>query len=214
MNTIDMKKEVLAMALQSFREILFAGTSGNLSVYDPEKNIVAITPSGIPYETMTAEDISVIDLDGNILEGPHKPSSEWRMHTAIYQGLPGTFGVVHTHSPYATSFAVVQKPIPTALIEMISFLGGDVPVADFAMPGTKELGDKAIQVLTHRKACLLANHGVLAVGPTLEKAHLSALYAEDAAKVCSLSYAVGELHLVPLEFQNMMREKYGMKAET
>lgn len=213
MKTTAMKQHVLELTLQSFKERLFAGTSGNLSEYDPEQGIVAITPSGISYDAMGADDIMVIDLDGKILEGIHKPSSEWRMHTAVYKNRSDIRAVVHTHSPYATGFAVAHRPIPAALIEMIAYLGGDVPVAEFRLPGTEELGIGALEVLENRKACLLENHGVLAIGATLEKAHMSALYAEDAAKICCKAEMAGGINCVPMRFQNAMRKKYGLKEE-
>lgn len=213
MNTAELKKRVADAALQSYREGLFAGTSGNLSQYDPEQGIVAITPSSVPYDGMTVDDIMVIDLRGTVLEGGHTPSSEWKMHTAVYKNRPDIFGVVHTHSPYATSFAVAHKAIPPALIEMIPFVGGDIPMAEFALPGTEELGERALQVLKRRKACLLANHGVLAVGETVERAHIYALYAEDAAKICCLAQGLGGINAIPRETQNEMRRKKGLEEE-
>ena len=102
-----MKENVLETTLAAYRQGLFAGTSGNLSLCDETRGILAITPSSFPYEKMTIDDIMVIRMaDGSVVEGPHKPSSEWRMHTAILKGRPDVFGVVHTHSPCATSFAV------------------------------------------------------------------------------------------------------------
>lgn len=213
MNTAALKQRVLSMALQAYQEKLFAGTSGNLSQYDPEQGIVAITPSSVPYEGMTADDIMVISLDGNILEGKHTPSSEWKMHTAVYKNRSDIYGVVHTHSPFATAFAAAHKVIPAALIEMIPFVGGDIPLAEFALPGTEDLGKKALQVLERRRACLLANHGVLAVGETVEKAHTYALYTEDAAKICCLAQGLGGVHAIPLEIQNEMRRKKGLEEE-
>lgn len=213
MNTTELKQRVLTMALQSYREGLFAGTSGNLSRYDPEQGVAAITPSSVPYEGMTVDDIMVISLEGTVLEGTHAPSSEWKMHTAIYKNRPDISGVVHTHSPYATAFATAHQGIPAALIEMIPFVGGDIPLAEFALPGTEELGEKALQVLKRRRACLLANHGVLAVGETVEKAHIHALYTEDAAKICCLARSLGGINAIPLEIQNEMRRKKGLEEE-
>ena len=90
-------------------------TSGNLSIYDRETGRMYITPGSYPYEIMTVDDVMVIDLDGNILEGPHRPSSEWRMHAAIYKNDPTVNAIVHTHSPYATAFAINNLPIPAVL---------------------------------------------------------------------------------------------------
>lgn len=201
----ELKERVLRIAKQSFEEELFAGTSGNLSLYDREKSIMIITPSSIPYQTMKVDDIVVMKLDGTILEGNNKPSSEWRMHAMIYDRMPEVGGVVHTHSPYATSFAVVQKSIPAALDEVLLIIGGSIPVAEYAIPGTTELGEKAVQALQGgTKACLLANHGVLAIGKNLELAHISAVYAEDAAKIYSLALSNGTPVIIPEKYQKIL----------
>lgn len=193
MTVPQMKEAVCRWARQCYEEKLFAGTSGNLSVYDKEAGVMAITPTSVAYEAITPEDMSVIRLDGTVLEGPYRPSSEWRMHAAVYQAKPEVSAIIHTHSPYATAFAVNNRGIPTILIEMVPFLGGDVPLAKFAVPGTRAVGDEAVKVLAERTGCLLANHGVLAIGASLEQAHIRAVYIEDAAKICSIAMANGPI---------------------
>lgn len=200
------KEQLLQVTRRSYQEQLFAGTSGNLSIYNREEGIMAITPSSIPYETMEAGDMVLMRLDGEIVEGIHKPSSEWRMHAAVYLGRSDISALLHTHSPYATSFAVNQEAIPVILIEMVYFLGGDVPVARFALPGTEEVGKEALRVLSGRHACLMSNHGVLAVGGDLEQAHLRAVYAEDAAKIYSLAKSNGSVQIIPEEYVTAMRQ--------
>lgn len=203
----ETKKVLLNMTHRSYEEALFAGTSGNLSIYDRQKGIMIITPSSIAYETMEEEDLMLMTLDGEIIEGKHKPSSEWRMHAAIYKEREDIGAVVHTHSPYATSFAVNREIIPVILIEMVPFLGGDVLVADFALPGTEDVGKEALKVLKGRNACLMANHGVLAVGGNLEEAHIRAIYVEDAAKIYSLAKSNGPVKEVPGEFVEIMKNR-------
>ncbi len=212
MTNNDIKAAVVDMTKRSYDEQLFAGTSGNLSVYDAEAGYMYITPSSYPYEQMTSDDIMVITLDGDIIEGVHKPSSEWRMHAAVYLGMPEVKALIHTHSPYATSFAVNRAPIPVILIEMVPFLGGDVPVAEFAIPGTDAVGENAVAALKERTACLMANHGVLTIGENLEQAHIRAIYVEDAAKILSMAKSNGEPVYViddkDVEFmRNRMRNK-------
>lgn len=192
MSKYEIKKEITEMALRCYGEKLFACTSGNLSVYDAETGEMYITPSSYPYEDMTPDDIVVIKLNGDVVETPHNPSSEWRMHAVVYKNMPEVRALVHTHSPYATSFAVNHLAIPAILIEMVPFLGGDVPLAEFAIPGTEAVGENAVAVLGDRNACLMANHGVLAVGGSLEQAHTRAVYVEDAAKICAIAKASGE----------------------
>ena len=121
---------------------------------------------------------------------------------------PNVLSVVHTHSPYATAFAVCQKAVPVILIEMVPFLGGEVPVADFAIPGTDDVGTNAVRVLKDRNACLMANHGVLAIGKNLAQAHVRAIYVEDAAKICGIANSMGYgIHTVPDEAVEIMRNR-------
>lgn len=209
----EMKQIVLETSKTAYGEKLFAGTSGNLSTYDSVSKLMAITPSSVDYLKMKIDDILVINLDGEIVEGTEKPSSEWRMHAAVYKNRPDIHAVIHTHSPYAAGFAVVNKAIPIALIEMVRFVGGDIPVAEFAMAGTEELGIVALKVLSNRKSCLLANHGVLTIGENITEAFKSAVYTEDAAKICTFAYLLGEIKLVPAEAQNIIRRKLGMPEE-
>jgi len=210
-NGLDiLKQKVLDVSKLAYREGLFAGTSGNLSALDRESGRVVITPTSIRYDVMTLEDMVVLSLDGSVVDGHRKPSSEWRMHLEIYRSRKDVGAVVHTHSPFATSFAVARKPVPLVLIEMIPFIGGDIPVAEFALPGSAELGLEALKVLEKRNACLLMNHGVLAIGTTIEQAHLRAVYTEDAAKICHFAMSLGDIHLVPEGAAKAMRQRLGI----
>lgn len=199
------KKEVLEAAKKAFQAMLFAGTSGNLSIYLPEENVVVITPSSVRYEGMTIEDIVLIDLEGNVIEGKHKPSSEHLLHLALYKGVENVTSVVHTHSPYATAFAVNNKEIPLILVEMIPFLGGSVSVAPIAVAGTPAVGEGAVKAIEGRFACLLGNHGVVTVGNSIDQAYIRAEYVEDAAKICSLAMQNGEVVLIPPEIERAMK---------
>ncbi len=187
MTKFELKEKVWQETKACYNEKLFAGTSGNLSCYDPEEGLIYITPSSYPYEIMEPHDIMVIRPDGEIVDGAHKPSSEWRLHAAIYLGMPEVRAVVHTHSPYATGFAVNNREIPVILIEMVPFLGGSIPVAPFALPGTDAVGTGAVEAMKKdgKNGCLMANHGVVTVGATLPQAHIRATYVEDAATIYS-----------------------------
>lgn len=207
------RQTVLEYAKRSYEEKLFQGTSGNLSIYDRESGCMAITPSGIDYTIMQLDDVVVMKLDGTVLEGSKKPSSEWRMHAAIYKGREDVTAVVHTHSPCATAFSVVGKDIPVILIEMVPFLGGNVRVADFVMPGTEELGDEAVKAMHNRTCCILENHGVVAVGKTMERAHIVAVYVEDAANIYSRANAIGEPRVIPDDILRKMRAKYNLPED-
>lgn len=193
---MDIKEKLIEVTKRAYADKMFAATSGNLSLYDRENGRMYITPSSYPYELMTAEDVMVIDLDGHILEGPHKPSSEWRMHAAIYRSDDTVNAIVHTHSPYATAFAINHMSIPVVLYEIVYFLGGDIPLAEGAIPGTDAVGENAVKVLHDRYGCLMANHGALAVGDTLDRAYTRAVYIEDAAKAYSLALSHGPVTVI------------------
>lgn len=190
------KEIVVQTARKAYADKLFAATSGNLSVYDRNTGKMYITPGSYPYELMTEDDIMVIDLDGNILEGKRNPSSEWRMHAQVYRDLPQINAIVHTHSPYATAFAINHMPIAAVSYEMPFFLGGDVPVARAAIPGTFDVGVSAVEALKDRFACLMANHGVLTIGDSMPVAYTRAVYVEDAAKVYSIALTHGPVHVI------------------
>lgn len=196
MNAYETKAALVKQAQQAFMDKMFAATSGNLSMYDRETGRMYITPGSFPYMEMTPEDVMVIDLDGNILEGPHKPSSEWRLHAEVYRAKENVNAVVHTHSPYATAFSINNLPIPVVLYEIVYFLGGDIPCAEGAIPGTKAVGENCVKVLNDRYGCLMGNHGTLAVGDTLARAYTRALYIEDAAKAYSLALSHGPVRVI------------------
>ena len=193
---MNVKQHLVDMAKKAYADKMFAATSGNLSIYDRETGRMYITPGSYPYEIMTADDVMVIDLDGNILEGPHKPSSEWRLHAAVYRAKEDVNAIVHTHSPYATAFAINNMNIPVVLYEIVFFLGGDIPCAEGAIPGTDAVGENCVKVLKDRYGCLMGNHGALAYGDTLERAYTRAVYIEDAAKAYSIALSHGPVKVI------------------
>ena len=192
---MDARQALVDCARRAYAEGLFSGTSGNLSVRTDRGML--ITPTSVRYEILTSEDIVRLRMDGTVLEGRLAPSSEWRMHAEIYSRFPAVGAVVHTHSPHATAFAAAGKPIPECLIEMRIFLGGEVPCAGYARPGTREVGLRCCEVLSGRGGCLMANHGAVAVGKDLDEALLRAEYIEDAAKIALLSMGLGGPILLP-----------------
>ena len=209
----NIKENVQRIAQKSSREGLVAGTSGNVSCYDREEELLYITPSNLDYREMRPEDIMVIRLDGSVVEGKHKPSSEWRLHAEIYKHKQDVNSVIHTHSPYATGFAIVGERIPLVLVEMLPFLGGDIPVAEFGLPGTDEVGIHAANAMKCRNAALLENHGVAAAGKTVEQAYLRAVYVEDAAKAYHFAKLMGTPKRIPLDVEQILRERYQLPQE-
>ena len=140
----------------------------------------------------------VIDLDGNkLVESRHRPSSEWRLHAAIYRAFPEQCAVVHTHSPYATSFSINHMSMPVVLYEIAMFLGGDIPFAESATPGDPAVGENCVKVMGDRYGCLMGNHGAVAMGETLAMAYTRVTYIEDAAK--AYSFALSNGPVVPVD---------------
>lgn len=197
-NIEALKQEIADKSLQAFRAGLFAGTSGNMSTYLPEEKIMLITPTSVRYETMKADQIVEMRLDGTVLSSG-KPSSEWHLHAEMYKAHPEIRAVFHTHSPYGTAFAVCHMPIPAVLIEAYFFLGGEIPCARYATPGTPEVGIYAAEKIGDKGGVLLANHGVVAVGRDLAEAYLRAEYIEDAAKIYTYARQVG----IPVELPHL-----------
>ncbi|MGB3366612.1 MAG: class II aldolase/adducin family protein [Acidaminobacteraceae bacterium] len=202
---INLKQDLLRVSKEMHTLGLVASTSGNVSVYNKELGIMIITPSSVSYVEMEIEDLVVLKLDGEIVSGDRKPSSEWKMHAKIYMERSEVGSVVHTHSPYATGFAVCHIEIPVILIEMIPFIGGSALVADFAMPGSEELGMEVLKVLKERSACLLSNHGALSIGKDAASALNASIYLEDAAKIYHIAKTVGQVKVLPDEIIAKMK---------
>jgi L-fuculose-phosphate aldolase len=140
----------------------------------------AITPAGIPYHELVPSDIATVPLNAPVPATEPRPSSEWRMHAAIYRARQDVFAIVHTHSPRATALAAAGRGIPP-FHYMIALVGGDVRCMPYATFGTTELAESAVRGLQDRRACLLGNHGVMAVGSTLARAHAVAIEVENLA---------------------------------
>lgn len=210
---LEMRQRVQTVAVAAYEERLVAGTSGNVSEYDHQRRVMAITPTNMDYRVMRPEDVVLMRTDGTIVDGAHRPSSEWMMHAEVYKHRCDINSVMHTHSPRATAFAVLRQRIPLILVEMLPFLGGDIPLADFRLPATPELGMAALEVLVNRNACLLTNHGVLAVGASTQQAHIRAVYVEDAATIYHFARSLGEPYMVPADAEATLRERYGLSGE-
>ena len=190
----QLKEELVQLHLELPKNNLVAWTSGNVSARDPETNLVVIKPSGIRFEHLKPENMVVVDIEGNIVEGDYKASSDTASHCYIYRNMPGVNGVVHTHSRYATAFAVVGRSIPCHTTAMGDEFGGEIPCGGFALVGGEEIGQLVVEALQDSRSpsCLLVNHGVFAVGPTAEKAVKAAIMTEDNAAIMWLAFQLGE----------------------
>jgi len=188
---------VLEAAQALLRQGLVAGTSGNVSarVHDgtqPERLLLAITPSGRYYDTLSPADIVVVDDGGNIVEGTLAPSVEFRLHAGIYQTRPDVGGVIHTHSVYASAAGLLGRGIPPLLEDQVVYLGGDIPLAEYAPPGSEELRDKAVAALGQRNAVLLPHHGAIGVGRDLKRALWACQLVEKTACIYLLLLSTGQ----------------------
>lgn len=194
---LEAMRAVLKAAQAMASRDLVTGSSGNCSARVTGTDYVAITPTSIEYELMLFEDICVIDTAGEQVEGRHSPSVEINMHLAIYEARPDVNGIVHTHQPMATAVGVAGKSIPPIIEEQVFKLLGAVELSQYALPGTQELADNAVEALGNRNACLLAHHGVVAVGPRVPEALLNAEIVERTASVFLMSHLLGGPRMVP-----------------
>lgn len=191
----------------AYRELiargLSQGTSGNVSAR--QGGTMLITPSALPAARMRAADIVEMELAGEgEWYGRARPSSEWRMHRDIYRARPEVGAVVHAHPPYATALAMARRPIPAAHYMVAAFGGAEVPCAPYAMFGSAALSRVAVAALTGRTACLLANHGCLALGRDLAEAMACAVELENLAQQYLLSLALGPVLLSPREISDAL----------
>lgn len=175
----ELRQDIVAVAQAIDRAGFCPSKSGNVSARFGDG--LLITPSGLPYAQTNPEDLIHLGLDGTVLSGNRKPSSEWPFHVAIYKARPEAQAIVHTHSPRATALSCTRRGIP-AFHYMIALCGGaDVRCANYATFGTPELAENAVKALEGRKAVLLANHGVIALGQTLAGAHAIVAEVENLA---------------------------------
>lgn len=188
-----LRAEVCVLHDELPRNNLVAWTSGNISARDPESGLVVIKASGIKFPDLTPENMVVVDLDGKLVEGDYKPSSDTASHCYIYRHMPQVNGVVHTHSRYATAFAVVGKSIPCLTTAMGDEFGGEIPLGGFALIGGEEIGAVVVETLRDSKSpsCLLQSHGVFAVGKNAEAAVKAAVMTEDNAAIVWLAMQIG-----------------------
>lgn len=206
MNEAAAREQVVAGA-RRMRELgLNPGRSGNASLRFGRGFLV--TPSGLAYDRMRAEDVVLVDLASGAASGSRAPSSEWRLHRDVYERRPEAGGIAHTHSPFATSLACLRRPIPAFHYEVALAGGSDIRCAGYATFGTQELSDRALDALEGRRACLLANHGAVALGAALEDAIELAERVEALARMYSQAMQLGEPVLLDEVEMAQVAEKY------
>ena len=190
----DAREAIVTACRELSRAGLVVGTAGNVSVR--EGDLVAVTPSGVRYAGLTPELVGVHRLDGTAVEAPLAPTSELPLHLAVYAARPEARAVVHTHSPAATALSTLVDEVP-ALHYYVAMFGGPVPVAPYATYGTQELAGNVVDALHDRTACLMGNHGAVAMGPDLATAHDKSLYLEWLCDVYLRAASAGTPRLLP-----------------
>ncbi|VBB07569.1 Hypothetical protein LUCI_2834 [Lucifera butyrica] len=211
----EQRRKVIEIALTAQREKLIALTFGNFSSRDKETGYICITPSGMDYKTLVPEDIVVVDVNCNVIDGKRKPSIETPLHCATYRKRSDVSGVAHTHSVFATAWASCGCSIPVVVAELAALIGGPVECAPYAPMGTVELAEVVTDHLKDRHAVLMANHGALAVGPDIDTAYCNAVVVEEGAKIAFYSKMIGNAQVIPGDecvcLRRAVLEKYGQK---
>ena len=202
----SLRRALIAAARSLQKHQLGTGTAGNLSARIEQGYL--ITPTGMDYEVLTPADIVSMDLRGNRAEGDLKPSSEWRFHHDIYAERSDTEAIVHTHSPYATALACTRQDLPAYHYMVAAAGGSSIRCAKYATFGTQELSDHALAALAERQACLLANHGVIALGKDVASAFKMAQLVEELARQYLLCRMLGEPVLLDESEMNVNLEKF------
>ncbi len=204
------RKSLVEFGLRLLESGLLQDGQGNLSLYLPEAGVIAITPSALPYRQRQAEDICLIDIEGRLVEGRWKPTSEMPLHLAFYRERGDVRAVIHTHAPYATIFSISgAAELPMTLTEAVMHLGAPVPVAPYARPGTAKLAAVTCQAIGEGCAVIMAHHGLVTVGGNLNAAFHATLAVEDTARAVLLARGMGvEPRTLPPEEARALYELY------
>ncbi|MDC4232888.1 L-ribulose-5-phosphate 4-epimerase [Actinomyces sp. B33] len=203
-----LKEEVCAGNLELPRHGLVIWTGGNLSAIDPQTGLVVIKPSGMPYEDMTPDDMVVVDLDGNVVEGARGPSTDTASHLYVYANMPHVRSVIHTHSTFATAWAATGRPIPCCLTAVADEFGGPIPCGGYATIGTEEIGAQIVEHIGDSPAILLKQHGVFTIGESIDAALKSAVMVEDVARTITFAMIVGPIEELPQEDIDINHDRY------
>ena len=202
------KEQVVRYGKKLIDRRLTTGSGGNISVCNREKNLVAISPSGLDYYETTPEDIVILDIDGNLVEGKHRPSSESGMHLAFYKNRADVSGIVHTHSKFATAIACMGWELP-AVHYLIGMAGHRVRCTGYATYGSDELAKKALETIGDSNAVLLANHGLIALGEDVDRAFSTAEHLEFVSEVYYLTKTLGTPNILSDENMDEVMKKFG-----
>jgi L-ribulose-5-phosphate 4-epimerase len=203
-----LKEQLVELHLELPKNHLVVWTGGNVSARDVESGFVVIKASGIRYEEMRPDHMVVLDSKGKIVEGNFKPSSDTASHLYIYDHRADVGGIVHTHSPYATAFAAVNKPVPVVLTAIADEFGGPIPCGGFALIGDDAIGKVVLESIGESPAVLLKNHGVFTIGKDAGSAVKAAVMTEENAKTVWLAMQIGTPQEIPPEDVEKLHHRY------
>ncbi|HEY0583531.1 MAG TPA: L-ribulose-5-phosphate 4-epimerase [Chloroflexota bacterium] len=203
-----LRRDVCAMNLELPRQGLVTWTSGNVSGRDAETGYIVIKPSGVRYDDLAPDNMVVVDLDGNVVEGPLKPSVDTTTHVYVYRHRPDVGGMVHTHSPYATSFAMLGQSIPVYLTAMGDEFGTEIPLGDYCQIGGEQIGQEIVRTIGASPSILIKSHGVFTIGKNPEAAVKAAVMTEDVAKTVHLALQRGTPQPLPSDEVARLRQAY------
>ena len=208
----QLREDVVRVGLEALARGVVHGTAGNMSIRDPETRLIAISPSGIPYPSVSPADIVIVDETGAIVDGQRKPSSETPLHTMIHKARPDIRAIVHTHSHFSTVVSCIRPALPPILTEVCLVVGERVPVTRYGLTGTPDFGESVLEVLApDSRAVILRNHGLICFGQSFDEALLIAEIVEEAAKVYIHALAANggrEPEFVPTALIPEMRERF------
>ena len=207
----ELKTLVVNSGLTMLEEGLTVGTWGNVSVRDPETGLVYMTPSGIDYRQIQADDIVVMDSELNIVDGSRPPSVEKEMHVAVYNARSDVNAIIHTHPLYSSVLGVNGMELPGISEDFVQIVGDKMVCSDYALPGTVELARSAVAGLADRNAVLLPNHGSLVVGSSMPIALTVCHVVEKTAHVYIMAKSIGTPNLISAEDIQAMRDMVGDK---
>lgn len=204
---LEERKQIVEYGKKLIETGLTKGTGGNLSIFNRKENLMAISPSGIDYFKIKPEDVVVLDLDGNVVDGDKKPSSELEMHSIFYRKRNDIDAIIHTHTVFATTLSCLNISLPPVHY-LVALAGLDVRCARYATFGTRELAENAFESMTDRNAVLLANHGLLAGAKDLANALNITEEIEYCAELYYRAKSIGEPVILPEEEMKLMLNKF------
>jgi L-ribulose-5-phosphate 4-epimerase len=211
-NINDLKEEIVNAGRDLFNKGILENNEGNISLRIPKKDELLITPTGNNYQTCSADQVVHMKFDGTAISTGKLPSTEAKLHIAIYKSRPKAKCVIHTHSTYASMLSILRKEIPIIMEEQVVYLGGTIKVSSYGEAHTDEISKSALIALSYKNGALLANHGVIVCGKSIQNAAKNAELVEKLAKVYWGALQVGNPHILDIEslekFLNMFKRLF------